>query len=160
MPGDAKSELIYLKVYKSQIPAIEQAIETAALTNAWNRQVPELLPGNDLCRLPGQCLDRRRQPGGPAAIYLAILQVSAQSAAGGLSVGGQPEGFMKKVRCRSPRLRLDATSYRELHRQVLERDGWRCQVCGSMQQPAGTSPQIPQPSGCDEEQNLITLCSE
>jgi hypothetical protein len=31
MPGDAKSELIYFKVYKSQIPVIEQAIETAAL---------------------------------------------------------------------------------------------------------------------------------
>ena len=28
---DAKSELIYFKVYKSQIPVIEQAIETAAL---------------------------------------------------------------------------------------------------------------------------------
>ena len=22
-------------------------------------------------------------------------------------------------------------SYSELHRQVLERDGWRCQVCGA-----------------------------
>ena len=40
---------------------------------------------------------------------------------------------MKKVGCKTPRLRLDSTSYRELHRQVLERDGWRCQVCGSMQ---------------------------
>ncbi len=30
---------------------------------------------------------------------------------------------MKKIRCKSPRLRLDANSYRELHRQVLERDG-------------------------------------
>ena len=29
--GQRTSELIYFKVYKSQIPAIEQAIETAAL---------------------------------------------------------------------------------------------------------------------------------
>jgi hypothetical protein len=40
---------------------------------------------------------------------------------------------MKKVSRKSPRLRLDANSYLELHRQVLERDGWRCQFCGSMQ---------------------------
>jgi len=29
---------------------------------------------------------------------------------------------MKKVSGKSPRLRLDPTSYRDLHRQVLERD--------------------------------------
>jgi len=40
---------------------------------------------------------------------------------------------MKTIRLKSPRLRLDTNRYRELHRQVLERDGWRCQVCGSMQ---------------------------
>jgi len=40
---------------------------------------------------------------------------------------------MKAIRTKSPRLRLDPMSYRNLHRQVLERDGWKCQVCGSMQ---------------------------
>ena len=40
---------------------------------------------------------------------------------------------MKKFRCKSPRLKLDTNSYRELHHQVLERDGWRCQGCGCMQ---------------------------
>jgi hypothetical protein len=39
----------------------------------------------------------------------------------------------KKFGCKSPPLRLDANSYRELHLRVLKRDGWRCQVCGSMQ---------------------------
>ena len=34
---------------------------------------------------------------------------------------------MTKILSRSPRRRL------ELHRLVLERDGWRCQLCGSMQ---------------------------
>jgi hypothetical protein len=42
------SELIYFKVYRSQIPVIEQAIETAALL-AEVRQVSWLLPGDDLC---------------------------------------------------------------------------------------------------------------
>jgi hypothetical protein len=45
------SELIYFKVYKSQIPVIEQASEVAGL-DARLRQVPGLLPGDDLCRLP------------------------------------------------------------------------------------------------------------
>ena len=39
----------------------------------------------------------------------------------------------RKMLSKSPRLRLDSESYRDLHRQILERDGWRCQVCGSMQ---------------------------
>ena len=46
---------------------------------------------------------------------------------------GRPKGFMNAIRLKSPRLRLDSESYRELHRQVLERDGWRCQFCGNMQ---------------------------
>ena len=33
---------------------------------------------------------------------------------------------------KQPRLRLDAESYRRLHRQVLLRDGYRCQRCGSL----------------------------
>jgi hypothetical protein len=31
----------------------------------------------------------------------------------------------EKLGCKSPRLRLDATKYHELYRQVLERDSWR-----------------------------------
>jgi 5-methylcytosine-specific restriction endonuclease McrA len=67
---------------------------------------------------------------------------------------------MKKLRCKSPRLRLDAHSYRELHRQVLERDGWRCQVCGSMQHQQVHHLKFRSQSGGDEELNLITLCAE
>jgi len=28
---------------------------------------------------------------------------------------------------------MKSESYHELQRQVLDRDGWRCQTCGSMQ---------------------------
>jgi 5-methylcytosine-specific restriction endonuclease McrA len=51
-------------------------------------------------------------------------------------------------------------SYRELHRQVLERDGWRCQVCGSMQNLQVHHLRFRSQSGSDEEHNLITLCAE
>ena len=67
---------------------------------------------------------------------------------------------MKTIRRKSPRLRLDSTSYSELHRQVLERDGWRCQVCGSMQHLQVHHLKFRSQSGHDEEQNLITLCAE
>jgi len=65
-----------------------------------------------------------------------------------------------KVRCKSPRLRLDANSYRELHRHVLERDGWRCQSCGSMQHLQVHHLKFRSQSGGDVEQNLITLCAD
>jgi 5-methylcytosine-specific restriction endonuclease McrA len=67
---------------------------------------------------------------------------------------------MKKIPAKNPRLRLDSTSYAKLQRQVLERDGWRCQVCGSMQNLQAHHLKFRSHSGSDEEQNLITLCAE
>ena len=66
----------------------------------------------------------------------------------------------REVGCKNPRLRLDPTSYRGLHRQVLERDGWRCQVCGGMQHLQVHHLKFRSQSGGDVEQNLITLCAE
>ena len=67
---------------------------------------------------------------------------------------------MNKIRVKNPRLRLDSTSYHDLHQQVLERDGWRCQVCGSMQNLQVHHLKFRSQAGGDEEQNLITLCEE
>jgi len=67
---------------------------------------------------------------------------------------------MKKLRAKTPRVRLDLGSYRELHRQVLERDHWRCQACGSMQHLQVHHQNFRSQSGGDIEQNLITLCAE
>ena len=66
----------------------------------------------------------------------------------------------KKLSSKTPRLRLDSTSYSRLHRQVLERDGWRCQVCGSMRHLQVHHLEFRSHSGSDEEHNLITLCAE
>lgn len=66
---------------------------------------------------------------------------------------------MNKIRVKAPRLRLDATSYRELHRQVLERDGWRCQICGALQRLQVHHLKFRSDSGDDLEENLITLCA-
>ncbi len=66
---------------------------------------------------------------------------------------------MKKLSSKSPPFRLDAESYRELHKQILERDGWRCQLCGSMQHLQVHHIKLRSQSGDDEEQNLITVCA-
>ena len=38
---------------------------------------------------------------------------------------------MNRIRPKQPRLRLDPESYDQLREQVLRRDGWRCQGCGT-----------------------------
>lgn len=59
---------------------------------------------------------------------------------------------MRKIRCKNPRFRLDANSYGELHRQVLVRDGWRCQACGCMQSlQVHHSPDLVEPIGVIED---------
>jgi 5-methylcytosine-specific restriction endonuclease McrA len=67
---------------------------------------------------------------------------------------------MKKIPSKNPRLRLDSDSFRKLDRQVLERDGWRCQFCGSMQNLQVHHLKFRSQSGDDVEQNLITLCAQ
>jgi len=57
-----------------------------------------------------------------------------------------------------PRLRLDPTSYESLRQQVLRRDGWQCQSCGTMSNLEIHHKQFRSHSGNDSEENLITLC--
>ena len=59
---------------------------------------------------------------------------------------------------KNPRVMLDPQSYSQLHRAVLQRDGWRCQFCGCMQQLQVHHIQFRSHSGDDSEENLITLC--
>ena len=54
--------------------------------------------------------------------------------------------------------RLDPESYKELCRQVLGRDGWRCQICGSRLNLEVHHRQNRSRSGDDSEQNLVTFC--
>ena len=58
-----------------------------------------------------------------------------------------------------PRLRLDPMLYNQLRNQVLRRDGWRCQFCGSMSNLEVHHKQFRGQSGDDIEDNLITLCA-
>ena len=66
---------------------------------------------------------------------------------------------MNRIPPKNPRLRLASDLYERLRQQVLRRDGWRCQSCGTMpnlevhhKEPRGRS-------GDDAEPHLITLCT-
>jgi 5-methylcytosine-specific restriction endonuclease McrA len=64
-----------------------------------------------------------------------------------------------RLRQKRRRLKLDAEEYRILRTRILERDGWRCQKCGSMK---GLEVHHMKPRsrlGDDAIENLITLCA-
>ena len=66
---------------------------------------------------------------------------------------------MKMIRPKPANLRLDALSYESLRRQILRRDSWRCQCCGTMSNLEVHHRQFRTHSGADSEENLITLCA-
>ena len=62
------------------------------------------------------------------------------------------------LRQRRPRLKLDPEGYTKVRNQVLERDGWRCQDCGSMKDLQVHHKKFRSKLGGDVIENLITLC--
>ena len=57
-------------------------------------------------------------------------------------------------------IRLGYSEYQELREQVLRRDAWRCQFCGSMKNLEVHHQLFRSHSGEDSDINLITLCSD
>ena len=64
---------------------------------------------------------------------------------------------MRPQLLKQPAVRLDGEPYRELREQVLRRDGWRCQLCGSLTKLTVHHQKYRSHSGEDIERNLITL---
>jgi len=67
---------------------------------------------------------------------------------------------MTGIRAKRPRLRLDPEAYRKLCREVLERDGWRCQSCGRMENLQVHHIQPRSRLGDDTAENLVALCAK
>ena len=59
-----------------------------------------------------------------------------------------------------PRIRQAPKLYARLHREILERDGWRCQQCGCSKNLDVHHMRRRSALGDDAETNLITLCRE
>ena len=67
---------------------------------------------------------------------------------------------MNRTPPKQPRLRLDPMLYERLREQVLRRDSWRCQCCGTRSNLEVHHKEFRSKGGDDSEENLITLCAE
>jgi 5-methylcytosine-specific restriction endonuclease McrA len=63
------------------------------------------------------------------------------------------------LRQKQPRLKLDPHEYDQLRKEVLDRDGWRCQFCGSSKDLQAHHVAYRSQLGDDALENLITLCA-
>jgi hypothetical protein len=124
-------ELIYFKVYRIQVPVIEQAIETAALMLGSDKSRGYCLEMICADFLAGAHLDGDSPEILLRSIprYYQFLPPAQREAC--LSEVSQKASSTFAARARASR--LDFKSYRQLRRQVLERTGRRCQSCGGMQ---------------------------
>jgi len=67
---------------------------------------------------------------------------------------------MRPILAKAAPSRLGPVSYEGLRQQILRRDGWRCQFCGTMSNLEVHHREFRSHSGADSEENLITLCTE
>jgi 5-methylcytosine-specific restriction endonuclease McrA len=67
---------------------------------------------------------------------------------------------MRDCQLKRPRLRLNPDSYRKLRIEVLARDCWRCQYCGSSDRLQVHHICSRSRLGDDTDENLITLCAD
>jgi len=65
---------------------------------------------------------------------------------------------MNRIRPKQPRQRLDPELYEGLREQVLRRDSWKCQCCGTRSDLEVHHKEFRSHGGNDSEENLITLC--
>ena len=59
-----------------------------------------------------------------------------------------------------PRVRVASIPYSRLRKEILERDNWRCQVCGRLTNLDVHHMRRRSALGEDLETNLITVCRE
>ena len=150
-------ELLYFKLYKRRLPAIERALETAVL-----------MLGNDKSR--GYCLEMicadflagaNLDAGNPDALVFSlcrVLQTTVPRTA--TKVPGTNSGnALSKLRPRQPRVRLGPQAYEILRKEVLDRDHWHCQNCGATENLQVHHIQWRSRLGNDSPENLITLCA-
>jgi len=64
-----------------------------------------------------------------------------------------------RVKAKRPRIKLAAEAYERVRLQVLTRDGWKCQNCGSSRNLQVHHQIFRSHVGDDSELNLITLCN-
>jgi hypothetical protein len=150
-------EIIYSKPYKSQLPVVEQAIETAALMLGTDKSRGYCLEMICADFLAGANLENETQRFSCSRLY--GFSSSFRAKRGNVSASCDREGVVTRVRPKRARQLLESELYELLRNQVLRRDSWRCQLCGTMSNLEIHHQEFRSHSGDDSEQNLMTLCS-
>jgi hypothetical protein len=121
-----RSELFYFKLYKSQIPVIEQAIETAALMLGSDKSRGYC--SEMICEdfLAGANLDHGKSRDA-AVLDDAFLPADATGTATRFLKPNSGEGSVSHHWRKSQATRLDSLAYEELRLVILRRDRWRSQ---------------------------------
>src|SRR5438445_1920247 len=89
-----------------------------------------------------------------------VVQVSTGKSAASVSADRKRADPMKQIMPKQTPIRLEQQDYLRLREQVLRRDGWRCQSCGSMTNLEVHHREFRSHRGADDECNLITLCCD
>jgi hypothetical protein len=151
------AELVYFKVYKPKSRSSSRRSRRRPC--AGHGQIARLLPGDDLRRLPGGREPGQRKPGDLAQFHLTLLQILAWRTAAGFPRKSASGGVLRMIHPKATSLRLDPLSYESLRQQILRRDSWRCQSCGTMSNLEVHHREFRSHSGVDSEENVITLCT-
>ena len=144
------TEIVYFKLYQSQIPVIEQAIETAALMLGTDKSRGYCLEMICADFLAGANLDN----GNPETLLLSMTRffnLLPEQQKQTFLESLIERGVMNGIRPKGERLRLDHISYENLRQQILRRDGWRCQSCGAMANLEVHHKEFRSHSGADSE---------
>ena len=151
-------EIVYYKLYMSQIPVIEQAIEAAALMLGTDRSRGACLEMICADFLAGANLDNGNSQFLLQSVlrFFKFLPGEEKKALLGPFCA---EGVVKRIEPKRRRLWLDPELYEQLRREVLYRDGWRCQSCGTMSNSEVHHRKFRSQSSDDLGDNVITLCT-
>jgi hypothetical protein len=150
-------EMLYFKVYKSQLAVIEQALETASLMLGGQKSRGYCLE-NDLRRLFGGSKFGRSKPEDAIQSNSPVRRPSPNTGQA-RPADGHTRVRVSSIQPKRPRTRLKTDCYRALCRKVIERDGWRCQQSGCVRELEVHHIRFRSALGDDDLENLISLCS-
>ena len=123
-------EIIYCKACKTQIPIIEQTIETAALMLGTDKSRGYCLEMICADFLAGANLENEDPTVAPA-VHVTILQIPSWGTTPGLPARSERKSVVNPILPKRPRQQLAPELHGRLKEQVLRRDGWKRQCCGT-----------------------------
>jgi len=121
-----------------------------------------IVGGRSLYELDGT--NRRRDLGvwklvNPVAVRCKVLSIFARPRTKYILRTGQRKTVMTRAKLRTSQVKLANGGYKALRIQVLQRDDWRCQVCGRCENLEVHHQDFRSHQGSDNDENLITLCN-